>query len=145
MQCWRSSRATSVTENCGCSPVLVDDTTPAKKTMKEIDVSARRKKGMQSSRCRQRINPREFATTKPRTPETAANYLLHCGLRQDGSGDQRGVSIRYGDVLDGTGSMTQSASHPNRNEPGHPNPQFSWRNPKEPPCTSLTLRPAVAS
>ena len=43
-------------------------------------------------RGRQRINPREFATTGPRTPETAANYLLHRGLRQDGSGDQRGVS-----------------------------------------------------
>src|SRR5208283_5239567 len=41
---------------------------------------------------RQRINPREFATTGPRTPETAANYLLHRGLRQDGGGDQRGVS-----------------------------------------------------
>jgi len=43
-------------------------------------------------RGRQRINPREFATTGPRTPETAANYLLHRGLRQDGGGDQRGVS-----------------------------------------------------
>jgi|SRR5208337_4584555 len=43
-------------------------------------------------RGRRRINPREFATTGPRTPETAANYLLHRGLRQDGSGDQRGVS-----------------------------------------------------
>src|SRR5271166_5071308 len=43
-------------------------------------------------RGRQRINPREFATTGPRTPETAANYLLHRGLRQSGSGDQRGVS-----------------------------------------------------
>ena len=43
-------------------------------------------------RGRQRINPREFATTGPRTPETAANYLLHGGLRQDGGGDQRGVS-----------------------------------------------------
>jgi len=41
---------------------------------------------------RQRINPREFATTGPRTPETAANFLLHRGLRQDGGGDQRGVS-----------------------------------------------------
>src|SRR5271157_1347563 len=41
---------------------------------------------------RQRINPKEFATTGPRTRETAANYLLHRGLRQDGSGDQRGVS-----------------------------------------------------
>ncbi len=40
-----------------------------------------------------RINPREFATTGPRTPETAANNLLHRGLRQDGGGDQRGVSI----------------------------------------------------
>src|SRR5271165_5548422 len=47
-------------------------------------------------RGRQRINPREFATTGPRTPETAANYLLHRGLRQDGGGDQRGVS-RIGD------------------------------------------------
>ena len=37
---------------------------------------------------RQRINPGEFATTGPRTPETAANYLLHRGLRQDGGGDQ---------------------------------------------------------
>jgi hypothetical protein len=36
----------------------------------------------------QRINPREFATTGPITPETAANYLLHRGLRQDGGGDQ---------------------------------------------------------
>ena len=45
-------------------------------------------------RGRQRINPREFVTTGPRTPETAANYLLHRGLRQDGSGDQRGVSAR---------------------------------------------------
>src|SRR5271157_1314203 len=44
-------------------------------------------------RGRQRINPREFATTGPITPETAANYLLHGGLRQDGGGDQRGVSI----------------------------------------------------
>jgi len=44
-------------------------------------------------RGRQRINPREFATTGPRTPETAANYLLHGGLRQDGGGDQRGVSF----------------------------------------------------
>src|SRR5271157_1524674 len=43
-------------------------------------------------RGRQRINPREFATIGPRTPETAANYLLHRGLRQDGGGDQRGVS-----------------------------------------------------
>src|SRR5271166_3505288 len=43
-------------------------------------------------RGRQRINPREFATTGPRTPDTAANYLLHRGLRQDGGGDQRGVS-----------------------------------------------------
>ena len=43
-------------------------------------------------RGRQRINPREFATTGPRTPETAANFLLHRGLRQDGGGDQRGVS-----------------------------------------------------
>src|SRR5271157_4567695 len=43
-------------------------------------------------RGRQRINPREFATTGPRTRETAANYLLHRGLRQDGGGDQRGVS-----------------------------------------------------
>src|SRR5271157_5725083 len=43
-------------------------------------------------RGRQRINPKEFATTGPRTPETAANYLLHPGLRQDGGGDQRGVS-----------------------------------------------------
>src|SRR5271166_4824374 len=43
-------------------------------------------------RGRQRINPREFATTGPRTLETAANYLLHSGLRQDGGGDQRGVS-----------------------------------------------------
>src|SRR5208337_3034423 len=43
-------------------------------------------------RGRQRINPREFATTGPRTPETAAKYLLHPGLRQDGGGDQRGVS-----------------------------------------------------
>ena len=43
-------------------------------------------------RGRQRINPREFATTGPRTPETAANFLLHRGLRQDGVGDQRGVS-----------------------------------------------------
>ena len=43
-------------------------------------------------RGRQRINSREFATTGPRTPETAANYLLHRGLRQDGGGDQRGVS-----------------------------------------------------
>jgi len=39
-------------------------------------------------RGRQRINPREFATTGPITPETAANYLLHRDLRQDGSGDQ---------------------------------------------------------
>src|SRR5208337_4411220 len=47
-------------------------------------------------RGRQRINPREFATTGPRTPETAAKYLLHPGLRQDGGGDQRGVSeIRF--------------------------------------------------
>ena len=46
-------------------------------------------------RGRQRINPREFATTGPRTPETAANYPLHRGLRQDGSGDQRGVSWQY--------------------------------------------------
>src|SRR5208337_643096 len=44
-------------------------------------------------RGRQRINPREFATTGPRTPETAAKYLLHPGLRQDGGGDQRGVSF----------------------------------------------------
>jgi len=44
-------------------------------------------------RGRQRINPREFATTGPRTRETAANYLLHRGLRQDGGGDQRGVSL----------------------------------------------------
>ncbi len=44
-------------------------------------------------RGRQSINPKEFATTGPRTPETAANYLLHRGLRQDGGGDQRGVSI----------------------------------------------------
>jgi len=44
-------------------------------------------------RDRQKINPREFATTGPRTPETAANYLLHRGLRQDGGGDQRGVSL----------------------------------------------------
>jgi hypothetical protein len=44
-------------------------------------------------RGRQRINPREFATIGPRTPETAANYLLHRGLRQDGGGDQRGVSL----------------------------------------------------
>ena len=43
-------------------------------------------------RSRQRINPREFATTGPRTPETAANCLLHRGLRQDGGGDQRRVS-----------------------------------------------------
>ena len=43
-------------------------------------------------RGRQRINPREFATTAPRTPETAANYVLHHGLRQDGGGDQRGDS-----------------------------------------------------
>jgi len=52
-------------------------------------------------RGRQRINPREFATTGPRTPETAANHLLHRGLRQDGSGDQRGVSklsLEYPDV-----------------------------------------------
>ena len=28
-------------------------------------------------RGRQRINPREFATTGPRTPKTAANYLLY--------------------------------------------------------------------
>ncbi len=41
----------------------------------------------------QRINPREFSTTGSRTPETAANYLLHRGLRQDGGGDQRGVSF----------------------------------------------------
>ena len=47
-------------------------------------------------RGRQRINPREFATTGPRTPETAANYLLHRGLRQDGGGDQRGVSSFLG-------------------------------------------------
>src|SRR5271166_3540807 len=46
-------------------------------------------------RGRQRINPREFATTGPRTPETAANYLLHRGLRQAGSGDQRGVSRKH--------------------------------------------------
>ena len=45
-------------------------------------------------RGRQRINPREFATTGPRTPETAANYLLHRGLRQDGSGDQGTFSRR---------------------------------------------------
>src|SRR5271165_1718446 len=43
-------------------------------------------------RGRQRINPREFTTTGPRTRETAANYLLHRDLRQDGGGDQRGVS-----------------------------------------------------
>jgi hypothetical protein len=47
-------------------------------------------------RGRQRINPREFATTGPRTPEIAANYLLHRGLRQDGGGDQRGVSVPLG-------------------------------------------------
>ncbi|MGD0043439.1 MAG: hypothetical protein ABSE84_24045, partial [Isosphaeraceae bacterium] len=46
----------------------------------------------------QRINPREFATTGPRTPETAANYLLHRGLRQDGGGDQRGVSELHRDL-----------------------------------------------
>src|SRR5208337_3758312 len=46
-------------------------------------------------RGRQRINPREFATTGPITPETAANYLLHRGLRQDGGGDQRGVSRNH--------------------------------------------------
>ncbi len=39
-------------------------------------------------RGRQRINPREFATTGPRAPETAANFLLHRGFRQDGGGDQ---------------------------------------------------------
>src|SRR5271166_5967543 len=44
-------------------------------------------------RGRQRINPREFTTTGPRTRETAANYLLHRDLRQDGGGDQRGVSL----------------------------------------------------
>jgi hypothetical protein len=44
-------------------------------------------------RGRQRINPREFATTGPRTPETAAKYLLHHGLRQDGGGDQGMVQI----------------------------------------------------
>src|SRR5271157_3135304 len=44
-------------------------------------------------RGRQRINPREFTTTGPRTRETAANYLLHRDLRQDGGGDQRGVSF----------------------------------------------------
>ncbi|MGO8902837.1 MAG: hypothetical protein ACLQU5_31505 [Isosphaeraceae bacterium] len=44
------------------------------------------------ARGRRRINPREFATTGPRTPETAANYLLHRGLRQDSGGDQRAVS-----------------------------------------------------
>jgi len=32
---------------------------------------------------RHRINPREFATTGPRTPKTAANYLLHRDLRQE--------------------------------------------------------------
>src|SRR5208283_1676756 len=47
----------------------------------------------------QKINPMEFATTGPRTPETTANYLLHRGLRQDGSGDQRGVSARVVDFL----------------------------------------------
>src|SRR5271165_5971498 len=50
-------------------------------------------------RGRQRINPREFATTGPRTPETAANYLLHRGLRQDGGGDQRGVLIGRAKVV----------------------------------------------
>jgi len=52
-------------------------------------------------RGRQRINPREFATTGPRTRETAANYLLHRGLRQDGGGDQRGVSKLAGKLVSG--------------------------------------------
>src|SRR5271157_2854127 len=57
---------------------------------------------------RQRINPREFATTGPRTPETAANYLLHRGLRQDGSGDQRGVSIILTSILSLTGTTKRA-------------------------------------
>jgi hypothetical protein len=54
-------------------------------------------------RGRQRINPKEFATTGPRTPETAANYLLHRGLRQDGGGDQRGVSFLDIEIGKGSG------------------------------------------
>ena len=57
-------------------------------------------------RGRQRISPREFATTGPRTPETAANYLLHRGLRQDGGGDQRGVSKRASGNCSGTTTPT---------------------------------------
>src|SRR5208337_4801417 len=61
-------------------------------------------------RGRQRINPREFATTGPITPETAANYLLHRGLRQDGGGDQRGVSMFFWGMVTMTMSRLGAAS-----------------------------------